>query len=484
MEKMLCIELEKIKRENPECYEKILKFYSYIYKTIKEDYYDYLIKFYHTENEIYTSGKSIRFSQYSNIEEKYKGQRDLLFNQFVENPSGIEKNFFDMLSFSDRRFLDYFLEKISIPIDLIQRNVLSIKSYYLYNIYTMLVAYEKNKEDFDTFKKVLDDISYLFIQPNPEDEKDNYLTFLKRINKNEIDKRNLIRNVLGSSFYKSSEDLQKFLKTLLTDFRITYKDGYNSQLRKMFDLLEKLEGDLRKFNKVGQKIEPQVVEKVVEDLTLYIHDDLLPGVVPFYDKVLLFGDRFQTLKEQIKVVDPYLREDVLKYFKNLNIYMFENKDGKDLFCEYVKMIFDSDTYHELFDKLKKLQTASSEYSKGNTQLAACLLDSFSSGNMQFKQTFAGIIIRYPISNINKIEKPITIGERMKELYKQNDLLPINSETSFVSKGDTNLEVFVERISNNMMDYYHSKLSRREEVKPEPKKEEPPVKKKTKFSIFG
>ena len=57
----------------------------------------------------------------------------------------------------------------------------------------MMVAYEKNSDDFDTFKKVVDDISYLVISKNPQDDKDNLNTYKERINKNDINKKTLIR---------------------------------------------------------------------------------------------------------------------------------------------------------------------------------------------------------------------------------------------------------------------------------------------------
>lgn len=484
MDIKLCIELEKIKKDNPSCYEGILKVLNFVYKTIKEDYFDRNINFYDRENAIRCSGKSISYSSYSDIANKFRMNKKILFQEFVED-DGIERIYLDMISNPDKRFLDYFLEKVSIPIDLIERNVLEIKSCYIYNIYTMMVAYENNQGDFDTFKKAVDDIGHLVMKINPQDDKDNLNVFKDRINKNEINKRTLIRNVLNSEFYKSNKNLQNFLRDLLTNFKYPYQEDYNQQLRRMFDILTRLENDLRKFNRVGQIVDEKIVNSVVEDITLYLHDDLLPGVVPFYDKVILLGNRFDTLKEQIKVVDPYLREDVLSYFKNLDIYMFKIDGEKDMFCDVVKVIFDSDTYHELYAKLQNLRKASDEYTHGDIHEANELLNLFFTDTKEFKQKFNGHIIEFPTTNINQMKKPTTIGMRTKKLYQENDLYPFSGDSSsIVSKDDTALKLFIERVSANMLDYQNSKLSFNREATPDVEPDPAPVKKKSRFSFFN
>lgn len=483
MDIKICSELEQIKKENQDRYDSILKILNFIYKTIKEDYFDRNINSYDMQNAIHCAGKSISYSSYIEDANKFRTTKNLLFKEFVDD--GIEKIFLNMISNPDKRYLDYFLEKVSIPIDLIEGNVLDIKSLYIYNIYTMMVAYEKNSDDFDTFKKVVDDISYLVISKNPQDDKDNLNTYKERINKNDINKKTLIRNVLNSSFYKSNEKLQKFLKDLLTKFKYPYKDEYNQQLRRMFDILTNLENDLRKFSRLGYAINKDVVDRVVDDITLYLHDDLLTGVVPFYDKVILFGDRFNKLKEEMRKVDPSLREDVLSYFKHLDIYMFKVDEEKDLFCDIIKVIFDSDTYHELHAKLQNLQKASKAYTEGNREEANELLNLYFTDTKQFKQKFNGLIIEFPTSNINQTKKPDTIGMRMKKLYQDNDLYPLSEDSlSIVSSKDKELSYFIDRVSVNMRDYLNSKLNPKTEDEDEVKPDSNPVKKKTRFSFFN
>lgn len=133
MDIKICIELEQIKKENPSRYESILKVLNFIYKTIKEDYFDRNINSYDMQNAIHCAGRSISYSSYIETANKFRTTKNLLFKEFVDD--GIEKVFLDMISNPDKRFLDYFLEKVSIPIDLIERNVLDIKSLYIYIIF-------------------------------------------------------------------------------------------------------------------------------------------------------------------------------------------------------------------------------------------------------------------------------------------------------------------------------------------------------------
>ena len=484
MDISLCPILAEIKKENQGRYDGVLKTLNFIYKTIKEEYFDKNIDYYDVKHKMYSIGSSNSYSGYAQMENKYNVQKNLMYKEFVED-DGFEKIFLEMISNPDKRFLDYFLEKTSIPIDLIERNALPIKSEYVYNIYAMMVGYVKNKEDFDTFKLIVDDIAYLVVKTNPNDDKDHENIFKERVNRNEQNKKSLISYVLNSSFYKSNKNLQKFLRDLLTNFKFEYKDEYINQLKKMFNILKVLETDLHKFNKIGQSIDNNTIDRVVDDITLYLHDDLLPGVVPFYDKVILFGNRFNKLKEEIKKVDPSLREDVLSYFKNLNTYMFKEDEEKDLFCDVIKVIFDSDTYHELYAKLQNLQKASNAYKDGDREEANELLNLYFTDTKQFKQKFNGLIIEFPTSSINQMRKPDTIGMRMKKLYQDNDLYPFSGDSlSIVSSQDKELSYFIDRVSVNMQDYRYSKLNPKTEEILEEKTELNPVKKKTRFSFFN
>lgn len=60
MDIKICSELEQIKKENQDRYDSILKILNFIYKTIKEDYFDRNINSYDMQNAIHCAGKKYK----------------------------------------------------------------------------------------------------------------------------------------------------------------------------------------------------------------------------------------------------------------------------------------------------------------------------------------------------------------------------------------------------------------------------------------
>lgn len=108
--------------------------------------------------------------------------------------------------------------------------------------------------------------------------------------------------------------------------------------------------------------------------------------------------------------------------ENIKFELFDelNKSDKkrDSFISCMKVVFDSDTYHEMYSKLNLLKQASFEYEKGKKKEAFELIKEVDSD--KHKEVINGQIVSYPRNSINKIEKPKMIIDRMKELYFRID----------------------------------------------------------------
>lgn len=477
MQASLCKKLEEIKKLNPANYHKINRVLRFLYKTVGEEYFDKKINSAQLSEEIYHAAHIGGSTMHQLQVSSNRNLKEDLFSRYIEEKGSIIDLLFDICKDENPSFAKYFFDKIEVPLSTFENGIFyDTDSYlYVYNLYTMLKAYENNKEDFDSFKIIVDDICYIFISNAIANEIET------------SDKKVLINKILSNEFYPSNDLLRGLMIRTIKEARTRKDEADQKRLDNMFMFLNELIRDKIRFSKlgyVGYTIKPQIFDIIANDITLLVHRDLLPGCEPFYDPILLFGNHYQALKEEIKVVGVNHREEVYSYFIDLNPGMFEelNKDQEeDSFNECIKNIFDSDTYYELYRKLESLSKADESYKKGDKESAFFRIKDLASN--QYKEALLGSVLIFPTDNNNKIEKPKSIGERTKTLFLKHDLIPQDFNWDILESSAYSLQTLHERLETEAFEYNASKqISLQEQAQPKP--EEPKQKKKSRFSLFG
>ena len=406
MEEYICINLEQIKEKSSSNYNEIIKILKFIYHTIYEEYQKKFNEGLRGTLESYNTKYTISF----------------IYNEFIGKNNGLLSILFDMYNNEDQRFAQKFYQKVNIPIDLLENNIKQDTNVYqyIYNLHTMLKAYEYNKNNFENFSAIIDDAAYTF----PKNRQ-----FMEKVKVKEIwtKKKKLINEIIRVKYYFENDLLRNLLKKVIEEFEECYSEEKYEWLNSICTLLKELDDDIIIMTKlVGNKIDDKLEKDIISDISSLLRGNLSPGEGPLYARNLLIGNRYYVLKEEISSVLPEHRKEVFEYLKDLNIDMFEElnkeEDG-DSFNKCIKIIFDSDTYHELLEKLNTIKMASNEY-ENNKELALNLLKDLTSD--KHKEVINDITISYPKDSINKINKPRTIAQRMTELYKQNGLIDENA----------------------------------------------------------
>lgn len=275
-------------------------------------------------------------------------------------------------------------------------------------MYMLLKGYESNKNNYDNYKEVLDDVLSLENEWNVDYRViSNNFKFVKPV----------VDLIVSNKFYKdmpnSRELLKDVYKEVLSPSLISY-DYF-----KWFDDCKKIFDDALEAG-IDKKRASYIFDKSLEEhYASSFYDN------PYlYSKILLFGDRFDYVNEKlIEIEGNYsIRKDIFSRIKNLSIELFddlnESRNNKDSFITCMDIVFDSDSYYELLSKLNCLNDASNLYLSGKRKEAYDLLKDLSS--LRHKKRYCDEVVAYQNNCINLIEKPKTVFRREKELYARID----------------------------------------------------------------
>ena len=275
-------------------------------------------------------------------------------------------------------------------------------------LYMASKAYVENFHDIDNYKAILEDISS-FDDYNYVYDFDSKF----KMNKHTIDA------FVGHKYYKSIPNLRRLFSKLYDCFNWT-SGSYN------FDL------DYRKINSVikdGKDLGIDkdryldIANKVIEESgPLFVHSR------PYlYSKLLMPGKRFEYINDKLNEIERncFIRQNIFSYISELDLNMFnEFKDEeKDFFITCMDIVFDSDSYQELSNKLNIIREASYLYGKKEKKQAMVLIGSLT--DLSNKKIYCGELVSYPTNCVNFVQKPKTILEREMALYKN-----INSDFSY------------------------------------------------------
>lgn len=250
------------------------------------------------------------------------------------------------------------------------------------NLYIIALAFLYQRDNLNNFKAILED-SNVYINSS-------YTDFTK-----EYDFDLYLFYLLSMVNYKSASNLRCVFRMFVEEFdgnvsdldkKVIDEDGYISE-----EELEELIGEKNKFFFEAISGNERNRINFITDNLLLIEDNEL------------------------------IRKDIFEKIENLSVRFFkevDNSNKSDFFIECMKIVFDSDTYIEMNNKLNLLKEASLVYEEGNKEKALEIVKGI--GDISHKEVLNDRVVGYPSGSINMIIKPKKIIERMKELYPKFD----------------------------------------------------------------
>ena len=123
--------------------------------------------------------------------------------------------------------------------------------------------------------------------------------------------------------------------------------------------------------------------------------------------------------------NQYIQNDILSYIKKMDSSFFEFLNEKleveDSFISCMNMALDSDTYYEVASKLDDIVKASKTYKEDLISSLDLIKDLKST---RHKEVIDGVVMSWPENNnINKINKPEKIIDRMRKLQQTLEFSP-------------------------------------------------------------
>lgn len=339
---------------------------------------------------------------------------------FLDGNNSIVTFLNEMVNDNNQEFIDLFFKKIDPFLTIIENKYYQVSDYnsinFTFNLYCMLKAYHEHKDNFDLFSKFLDDCS-CFINAN-------LLSDSSYSNLDLGNKKSLIDCIISSKGYNDIDQVNKLLKDVLKDMGRSY--GYSSDdVSKKVKILKAVESvyvDYQCLMDENPDYKLMDFNVIANDTFRYSSGYSSRRI--YYSKILLFGERYEFIERNLtKYIDnESFAEEVFKCITSLDYHMFEylneqdNFKGLDSFVKCMNVIFDSDTYYEVSNKISALKDASSKFKEGKREEALNICSSLN--DIKHKLVIDNKYMVYGSNSMNKVNKPLSITKRMMEIYSR------------------------------------------------------------------
>lgn len=268
------------------------------------------------------------------------------------------------------------------------------------DLYVIASAYKKQRDNFENFSAIVDDCKSVWLRDN---KMINDFLFKSGIS--------LINNIVSNKNYKNMPNLRRCLDSLLHSL-----DSPNK-----FKLYEKISEEVEKLriDYLYSNYDCESFNKVLD----FRVGMLLDGEdLDFYNRFLVDNNRYFYINNRLKEVEsnPKIRKMIFDVFDSCgNIFELLNESSnKDYFIKTMDIILDSDSYYELFDKLRLLLDAGNYYKELKREDAFRIVKDLDI--LANKRVYCSKIVSYPKNCINLVNKPKTILEREKALCFELD----------------------------------------------------------------
>lgn len=299
----------------------------------------------------------------------------------------------EILNHEDERYIlalsDYFINKVNKKLNPSENLKLSLIS----------VMYQFSKNDFENYQAFLDDIMSMKI--------DSYLNYY--IGFDIVSLYKSLEILFKNPYYKNNNELRQLFRSSNKIFTSEYQ---NTLLENKCCKLKTIDLIVRK---IGDK---ELKEKAFNLLFSYSFNNVIS-----LDSLLFLLDSSNTeffFSNLFKVEDNQeIQKEFLNLVNNLKTRMFKDLDnilGENSFCKIFKIIFDSDSYRELYKNMGLLESANYKYPFDKDYLESIKMI----GDKSLKEIYRGRVVSYPEGSINMVIKPDRIIDRMKALYFRID----------------------------------------------------------------
>jgi len=265
--------------------------------------------------------------------------------------------------------------------------------YGFLNLYMIAIAYEFQKDNFGNFEAILDDMMVI----------PDYCTEFTAVD--------LFKYFIGffvaCNDYKDIKDIRESFKFFLNNFDgRCYSEVINNVVNRC-DYIIDCKDDFCRNEVYGLSM-----RKALEGREIYFNPLFVwgKGRLSYINNKLHEIESNPSIRNEIFI---YLRELVVNPFDVLN-----EGNNEDSFFECMDIVFDSDTYSEMFKKIKAINKAGMLCLKGKKKEGLEIIKYLNSE--EYKEKVGDMIVGYPTNGINMIQKPKTMIERMKYLYSRID----------------------------------------------------------------
>ena len=264
--------------------------------------------------------------------------------------------------------------------------------YGFLNLYMIAITYEFQKNNFENFRAILDDMVVV----------SDYCT---EFTASEFFKY-FVGYFLVCEDYKDMVNMRESFSRFLSGFDGRYYDSVVYDVAKI--------GSYQKFedNYIANEMNSLNMRKVFDRREVY------------RDKFLTKRrGRLTYINNKLYEVESNknLRDKLFSDICDLSIEMLcelNTFGDRDIFLECMEIVFDSDTYYELNKKMSLLKETSVLFCEGMKIEALRLIRNLNSDDN--KEVLNGKVVSYPKNSINVIDKPKRIIDRMKYLYSRID----------------------------------------------------------------
>jgi len=340
--------------------------------------------------------------------------------EFIDGEKSILIYFDELIRDGKDDFISSFFGEMDNYFAIADKNLFSDKEFdkrtIIFNIYLLLKFYHENKNDLETYRKLIKDFSFL-IQPGDlsyktssiRSSRDDYFLCLN-------EKKKIIDKIIEINSFEEIPYLTKSLIEFIKNIGIASK--FTGKYKAYVELLpevEKVMNGAKEFREKYPDFDISNALKIVGRIFKsyeYNLNDVVRLKSYFYAPVLLFGNRYEYIEKCNNEIvgNTNFMEEFVSIMSNMDNSFFdrlnEKNIGNDSFITYMDKVFDSDTFYEIKKKLVALtELTVSDLTQDEIDR---VLDSLDTDD--YKLEIADIKVKYNDKSIN-LNNFIPIYER-------------------------------------------------------------------------
>ena len=317
-----------------------------------------------------------------------------------------------------------------------------------FNIYCILKAYHEHKDDIDTFNCIVEDCKKLIDCHFLYNNKTSKLFFLQ-------EKKQFIDKLISFKYY-STAVRGVFLDTFNRLGYPVWEWKQNEVYSEAFRCCDKVCDDYVSLQKENINYQLGDIASIIDSYFNKVSDNKNSVYELYYDKSLLFGDRFKYLNDKIVqcIDNKDIRNDFMYKLSKIDYRFFQYLNSRnsdcDSFMTCLDIVFDSDSYYEVGKKLDLLIDFSS--SRGMFELERVVEEL---NDIKNKDRVFGKVVSYQSGTINQVVKPMSIKKRMIDAY--SSVIPNVDVKNIIMNVDSQKGMTFSDFSNRLMERVSSSL---------------------------